>query len=189
MKKVLLLLSQGFEEIEAISVLDILRRSGVEIDCASYIPSGSSIRSEIVRGAHGIDIRADISFSDALQNEYDAIVLPGGAPNAQTLAESEDVLKLIRRYYDRGKLVAAICAAPKVLAQAGVSKGHTITSYPGFEHLFADYKTDAVVVSGNIVTSRGPGTAIPFALKLAEIIAGSAAAEKVKSDLCIAAGV
>jgi 4-methyl-5(b-hydroxyethyl)-thiazole monophosphate biosynthesis len=114
-------------------------------------------------------------------------VLPGGGQNAQNLAAGKEVLKLIQTYYNRGKLIAAICAAPKVLAQAGVSKGHAVTSFPGFEHLFAEYKTDSVVVSGNVVTSRGPGTAIVFALKLVEILVGVSVSEKIEKDLCLTA--
>lgn len=182
------MLSDGFEEIEAVSIIDILRRAGVEVFAANYIPESDDSAghsSDIVRGAHGVNIKADIPFSEAVQNEYDAVVLPGGGPNAQTLASSNEVLKLIQFCYNKGKLVAAICAAPKILASAGVSAGHAITSFPGFEHLFADYKTDPVVVSGNVVTSRGPGTAIPFALKLAEILAGSFISEQLKKDLCL----
>jgi 4-methyl-5(b-hydroxyethyl)-thiazole monophosphate biosynthesis len=189
MKSVLLLLSDGFEEIEAISIADILRRAGIELDIANYIPESlaGQLPADMVTGCHEIEIKADISFEAAVQNDYDAVVLPGGGPNAQNLASSSEVLKLIQSYYNRGKLIAAICAAPKVFAKAGVSKGHAVTSFPGFESLFADYKTDPVVVSGNVVTSRGPGTSILFALKLAEILAGASVAEKIKKDLCFTA--
>jgi 4-methyl-5(b-hydroxyethyl)-thiazole monophosphate biosynthesis len=176
MKKALVLLADGFEEIEAVSVMDILRRAGVEV-------SSAFVNAETVMGAHGIKLKADISLSEAARNEYDALILPGGGPGSETLASNDEVLKLVRLYHGKGKLTAAICAAPMVFARAGVADGHTVTSFPGFEHLFADYKTDPVVVSGNLVTSRGPGTAVPFALKLTEILEGNSVCEKIKEDI------
>jgi 4-methyl-5(b-hydroxyethyl)-thiazole monophosphate biosynthesis len=163
MKKVLLLLAEGFEEIEALTVVDVLRRANVQCDTCS-------IKEREVSGSHDIVVVADITLDDENLNSYDAIVLPGGMPGAANLKENIRVVDLVKDYYASGRIVAAICAAPIVLAKAGIIDGKLVTSYPSFdkqlEHCI--YKDELVVVDGNIITSRGPATALPFSYKLLE---------------------
>ena len=156
MKKVAVLLAKGFEEIEALTVVDVLRRAEIHCDLVS-------INRKEVLGAHNIKVSADILIDDI--EDVDMVVLPGGMPCAINLRDNKKVIKLIQELIENNKKVGAICAAPIVLAKAGVIEGENITSYPGFEEELkgANYKNDAVVVSHNIITSRGPATALEFA--------------------------
>ena len=152
MKKVLVLLADGFEEIEALSVVDVLRRANV--DCKMC-----SIEGEYVRGTHDIVVKSD---------EYDAVVLPGGLPGADNL-KSDSVKELVIKMNNAGKIVAAICAAPETLEYFNILENKNCTSYPGFiqERDKVNYVEDElVVVDGNIITSRGPATALVFALTI-----------------------
>lgn len=178
-KKVLVLLAEGFEEIEAVTVIDVLRRA--EIDVVSASLNGSE-----VKGSHGISIVADSTLDEVEEQMFDAVVLPGGMPGARHLRESHAVLNLIREAAHKGKYVAAICAAPTALDVAGVLKGRRATSYPGHEIPSAEYVEEPVVVDGHIVTSRGPGTAFEFALKLVEKLAGPELAELHRERLLLA---
>ena len=177
-KKVAVLLANGFEEGEALFVVDIMRRAGFTCDAVS-------VEGEIVQGSHGIKTVSDCLIADADRSSYDMIVLPGGLPGADTLRDNGIVIEWVKEFASSSdKYVAAICAAPQVLAKAGVVKGHRITSYPGekYRALFsdADYVDDntlmdeCVVADGNLITSRGPGTTLPFAYKLVEILGGDA---------------
>ena len=184
-KRVAVLLANGFEEGEALFVVDIIRRAGFVCDAVS-------VEEEIVKGSHGIRTIADCLLENADCNSYDMIVLPGGLPGADTLRDNNTVIEWIRDFATRqDKYVAAICAAPQVLAKAGVSKGRRLTSYPGekYQKLFTDaeYMDDnrlmeeCVVVDGNLITSRGPGTTLPFAYRLVEILGGDA--EKLRKAM------
>ena len=175
-RKVAVLLANGFEEGEALFVVDIIRRAG-------FLCNAVSVEEEIVQGSHGIRTIADCLLKDVDQDSYDMIVLPGGLPGANTLRDNEIVVQWVQSFASKpDKYVAAICAAPQVLAKAGVSKGRRLTSYPGekYSALFtdADYVDDnkqtdeCVVVDGNLITSRGPGTTLPFAYRLVEILGG-----------------
>ena len=177
-KKIAVLLADGFEEGEGLFVIDILRRAG-------FTCHGVGVQGEIVRGSHGIRVFADILLGDVTPADYDMVVLPGGLPGADTLRDTEKITDWVRDFArDPGKFVGAICAAPQVLAKAGVAKGRRLTSYPGEKYtaLFpdADYVDDntltdeCVVVDGNLITSRGPGTTLPFAYKLVEVLGGDA---------------
>jgi 4-methyl-5(b-hydroxyethyl)-thiazole monophosphate biosynthesis len=159
MTRVTVPLAEGFEEIEAVTVIDVLRRAEVEVITAS-------LHGAEVRGSHGILLRADASLETLAADTLDGIVLPGGMPGAQHLKEDARVLDLIATLARQGKLVAAICAAPIVLEAAGVLEGRRATSYPGFDLPSATYLSARVVEDGHIVTSRGPGTALEFALAL-----------------------
>lgn len=156
MKKVAVLLAEGFEEIEALTVVDVLRRANIQCDMVS-------INKKDVIGAHNIKVSADILIDEV--KDIDMVVLPGGMPGATNLRDNKKVIRLIQELIKDNKKVGAICAAPIVLAKAGVIEGEDITSYPGFEEELkgANYKEDAVVVSNNIITSRGPATALEFA--------------------------
>ena len=177
-KKAAVLLANGFEEGEALFVVDVLRRAGFRCDTVS-------VEEEIVQGSHGIRTIADLLLKDVDRASYDLLVLPGGLPGADTLRDTEAVLSWVRDFAaSPDKFVGAICAAPQVLAKAGVAKGHRVTSYPGekYSSLFADAEyvddlsqmEECVVVDGNLITSRGPGTTLPFAYRLVELLGGDA---------------
>jgi 4-methyl-5(b-hydroxyethyl)-thiazole monophosphate biosynthesis len=180
MSRVLMPLAEGFEEIEAVTVVDLLRRAGIEVHTAALA------RREVT-GSHGITVVADIGLDDAAAADYDMIVLPGGMPGADHLRRDPRVIELLQQFAGTGRYTAAICAAPGVLAHAGLLEGRAATSYPGF--LTPDsapgirLREDAVVIDGKVVTSRGPGTAVPFALSLIELLAGAPARRAVQERL------
>ena len=176
MVKALVFLASGFEEIETVTVVDVLRRAGVDVTVAGLKPN-------VTEGAHGVKIVPDKSIDDVKVEDFDAVVVPGGNPGYKNLRKEPRVIAMIKKAFDSNKLVAAICAAPAVLSDAGVLERKACTIYPGMEDELrkggGKPKTDMVVVEGNIVTSRGPATALPFALKLAEKLAGKQVAEAV----------
>lgn len=172
----LVLLADGFEEIEAVTIIDVLRRAGVSVTAAS-------IAGSTVRGSRGVSLVTDASFEDLSLDDYEAIVLPGGMPGAAALRDSEQVREALRTFSRSEKLVAAICAAPIALEAAGLLAGRRATSYPGHEIPSAIYDESRVVVDGRLVTSRGPGTAMEFALELVELLAGAETKEKVARAL------
>jgi 4-methyl-5(b-hydroxyethyl)-thiazole monophosphate biosynthesis len=173
-------LAEGFEEIEAVTIVDLLRRAGIEVRTAS-------LAGARVTGSHGIAVVADIAIGDADAADYDMIALPGGMPGAEHLKQDSRVIALLRRFADEGRYTAAICAAPGVLAHAGLLDGRRATSFPGFlgpgSAPGIGLSDDPVVVDGKVVTSRGPGTAIDFSLVLIELLSGKAAADSVGSRL------
>ncbi len=173
-KTVLVPLDNGFEEIEFCTIVDVLRRAECEVTIA-----GLDKRQK--QGAHGLKITCDATLADATEL-YDAVVLPGGLPGAQHLAESEAVHAVLQRHAAAGSITAAICAAPWALAEAGVLEGKRVTCYPGFEDKLSMATTceDRVVVDGTVTTSRGPGTAIDFALALVEQLVGVDVAQNVR---------
>lgn len=157
-------LAEGFEEIEAITIVDVLRRAGVHVTTAALGKSP-------VMGSHAISVAADAELAVVQNHAFDALVLPGG-PGAKRLRDDERVKALARRLAAEAKLVAAVCAAPIALEAAGVLRGKRATVYPGNELPSAELVEERVVVDGNVVTSRGPGTALEFALCLVEKLAG-----------------
>jgi 4-methyl-5(b-hydroxyethyl)-thiazole monophosphate biosynthesis len=178
--RVLVPLAEGFEEIEAVTIVDLLRRAEIEVHTAA-------LAGRRVTGSHGIAVEADRTLDDVRSADYDMIVLPGGMPGADHLRKDARVLRLLRETAASGRFVAAICAAPGVLAQAGLLEGRAATSYPGF--LKPDsapgmrLSDAAVVVDGKVVTSRGPGTAIDFTLALIELLVGHEVADAVGGRL------
>jgi len=179
-KKVLLPLATGFEEIEAITIADILRRAGVEVVLAS-------LEGIHVTGAHGIRIVADALLSDVHADTFDMIALPGGLPGAFHLAESPLVQSMLQDFDAKGKAIAAICAAPYALKCAGVLK-NSYTCYPSFETKIdhAGYEREPNVVrDANITTSKGPSTSMLFALSLVEQLCGPAKVKALKEDLLL----
>ncbi|NJD30722.1 MAG: DJ-1/PfpI family protein [Gammaproteobacteria bacterium] len=180
MARVLVPLAQGFEEVEAVTIVDLLRRAGIEVRTASL--AGSQ-----VTGSHGITLAADMLLDDAVAADYDMIVLPGGMPGSDHLKKDARVVALLRQFAAEGRFTAAICAAPGVLAHAGLLDGREATSFPGF--LRDDsapglrLSEAAVVVDGKVVTSRGPGTAIEFSLALIELLVDKEAADAVGARL------
>ncbi|MDO4321806.1 MAG: DJ-1/PfpI family protein [Lachnospiraceae bacterium] len=163
MSKVYVFLADGFEEIEGLTVVDILRRAGIETEMVSITGK------KHVTGSHGIEIGADVLFEEIDSAQASVYVLPGGGmPGTRHLAAHEGLSKLLLGAETAGVKVAAICAAPSVLGELGLLKGHRAVCYPGFEEklLGAEVTRGPVEVSGNVTTSRGMGTAIPFALAL-----------------------
>lgn len=176
---ILLVLAQGFEEIEAITPIDVLRRAGLNVTIAG-------VGDRRVTGSHGITVEADTTIEE-FEGLPDAIVLPGGMPGAENLAKSTALRDILKKMNDLGRHIGAICAAPAVaLAPTGILDGRRATCYPGFEKRFSQATTFAqgrVVVDGNLITSRGPGTALEFALVLAEALAGSGAADELSDRM------
>ena len=164
MSKVAIFMAEGCEEIEGLTVVDVLRRAKMEITMVSITDA------KTVTGSHGVTFEADACLSDVDFTEYDGVILPGGLPGTTNLSECAQVVSLIKEFAELDKLVAAICAAPSVLGKNGLLEGKKATSYPGYEEEMpgCTYLTDSVVRDGNIITSRGMGTAIDFALAILE---------------------
>jgi 4-methyl-5(b-hydroxyethyl)-thiazole monophosphate biosynthesis len=186
-KKVIALLAEGFEEVEAVTPIDYLRRAGIEVTTAAIG------KDRIVTGSHGIALAADILFGELcgaanpggtcdVSASYDAVLIPGGMKGANNLASSAEAGALLKGMAEAGKWVCAICAAPAVvLYPLGLLAGRRFTCYPGLEHDVsgAEWSKDNVVVDGNLVTSRGAGTAGLFAIAVIEKILSKADAKKV----------
>ncbi len=168
MAKILVPIANGFEEIEAISVIDICRRAGIEVVTAG-------VEDKVLIGAHNIKIEMDKKIDEVKSSDFDMIVLPGGLPNAFTLAEDKDVQRLLKEFEEKNKKIGAICAAPYALHKAGVLN-QNYTCYPSFEKKIKDdgYQDDKnVVTDNNVITSRGPATAIDFALEIVKTLKGN----------------
>lgn len=177
MKKVVLFLAEGFEEVEAVTPADFLRRSGVELILAG-------VSGKTVTGAHGISIECDISVSE-IDRDIDGVIIPGGMPGASNVAADAASIKVIGESLERGILVGAICAAPAVVLGAhGLISGRKFTCYPGFENSFsgAYFSEDRVVTDGNLITSRGPGTAAEFSEALIEYLCGKKQRDEIHSS-------
>ncbi|MGI6074089.1 MAG: DJ-1 family glyoxalase III [Fermentimonas sp.] len=181
MKKVGVILANGFEEMEALGTVDILRRAGIPVKTITINDSKE------VTGAHNIAVLADSTFSDSDFSEIDVIVLPGGMPGAKNLNAHNGLRETIKTFNNNKKMVAAICAAPMVLGSLGVVEGKKATCYPGFEPELIGAKTtgDGVVVDDNITTGKGPGYVFDFALKLVEQIAGQQTRKEVQEALLL----
>ena len=176
-KKAIIILADGFEEIEAITVIDILRRAGIEVTICS-------LDSKEVKGSKGISVVAD-KILEGTEVEYDACILPGGMPGAENLASSGKVNKILIDTNKKGNIIAAICAAPAiVLAPLGLLDNRSATCYPGMEENFSsttNYRKDDIVVDRNIVTSQGPATALKFAITITGKLCGQVVAQKIAS--------
>jgi len=178
MAKVLVPLANGFEEIEAVTIIDVLRRGGVEVTTASLNSD------EQVHGSNGITVLANTLINYVTADEFDMIVLPGGIPGAEHLRDDSRVQELLKEFNEKDKKVGAICAAPIALYSAGVLKDE-YTCYPGYEQVIkgSEFKEQKVVESGNILTSRGPGTAMCFALEIVKELVGVETYEQLKAGL------
>ena len=178
-KQVCVFLADGFEEIEGLTVVDLLRRAGVKVTTVSITGKLT------IHGAHGIDVLADKLFDEVDYGSQDMAVLPGGMPGTLHLGEHKGVKKVLEEYYQDKKYIAAICAAPSVLGKYGMLKGRKATSYPGFEDALegATYVHEEVAVDGFLITSRGMGTAIPFSLALVEQLVDAKKAEELGKSI------
>lgn len=179
LKKVLVMLAEGFEEIEAVTPVDLLRRAGVDCKLVSITNTLQ------VKGAHSIVYQADELFDEKACSEADGIILPGGMPGTLNLQKHEGLQKALEQFYKQGKYICAICAAPMILGSMGMLSGKTATIYPGMEnHLVnANVSQEVVCMDGSIITSRAPGTAFPFALELVKIFAGEQKKEELIQDI------
>ncbi len=176
--KVAVMLVDGFEEIEATTIIDVLRRAGID---AVFV----GLNSDTAIGAHNISMKADTAFDDINFDNFDMIVLPGGLPGAEYLAKSEKLQKVLKDFDEKDKFIGAICAAPWALSTSNVL-GDSYTCYPGFEKVVAKggYVSDKnVVIDGNIITSKGPATAMEFALELVKVLQGNEKYIEVKDGL------
>jgi 4-methyl-5(b-hydroxyethyl)-thiazole monophosphate biosynthesis len=181
MTKTFIFLAPGFEETEAVTPIDILRRAGLDVEIISI-----SSRKEVT-SSHGITIVADSLFEDTVFSKGEMLILPGGMPGAKNLNDHAGLKKLILDYAGKGKYIAAICAAPMILGGMGLLKGEKAISYPGYEKqlLGAQVTEERVVVSGKFVTAKGPGVAVEFALKIVEILKGDAIAKEIASAFIV----
>lgn len=176
--KVYVFLAEGFEEIEAVTVIDVLRRAQADLKTVS-ISEGLE-----VTGAHSIKLFCDLTFDCDSLLDGDMLVLPGG-PGTNRLYEHQGVASLLKSYSEKGKWIAAICAAPFILGRMGLLNGKAATCYPGYEKDLKGAKvcTERVVHDGKIITSRGPGTTMDFALKLVEVLKGKELSENLRSGM------
>ena len=167
MPKVAVILANGFEEIEALTVVDVLRRANITCHMVGFEAQ--------ITGSHDIQVQTDRVFDGDL-SEYDMIVLPGGMPGAAHLRDNEQLVSELQRFEETGKKVAAICAAPIALNRAGLLEGRNFTCYDGVQEQIANghYHKETVVVDGNVITSSGPATALAFAYHLVETLGGDA---------------
>jgi len=176
---VCILLGSGFEEIEVIAPCDILRRGGVDVKLAG-------INSLEVAGAHGITVKADVLMADVDEKDIEMIVVPGGLGGVEAIEASEEALALVRRVYERGGEVAAICAGPRVLGGLGILKGKSAVCYPGMEDQMNCedmHPEEHAVRFGNVTTGRGPGSAMQFGYKLLEVMKGKETAADISSKM------
>ncbi len=174
--KLFIPLADGFEDIEAIAVTDILRRAGIIIDTVG-------IPGTVVTSKSGIRISVEKRMVELKQDDYDGIILVGGGKNIETLGRTSAIIEAIKRLSVRGKIVAAICAAPTILVKLGILDDKRATIYPGMERELPKPRGGKVIADGNIITSQGPGTAIDFALKIVEVLKGRMKADQIRQEI------
>lgn len=173
--------ADGFEEIEALTAVDTLRRAGLNVKIVS-VTSG-----EIVVGAHGVSVLCDVNFENCDFFDAGLLLLPGGMPGADTLDKHVRLRKLLLDFAAKNKPIAAICAAPMVLGKLGLLKGKKATCYPGFESYLegAECVDAQAVCDGNFVTGRGPGASMEFALTVVELLVGKEKADELAKAMCV----
>ncbi|MFC4666686.1 DJ-1 family glyoxalase III [Falsiporphyromonas endometrii] len=181
MKPTIVCLATGFEEMEAISIVDSLRRANLPVKTVSI----SNDRN--VTGAHNVTITADTTLDEIKDQEFDCIVLPGGLPGAHNLRDSDTLCTMLKAQYKAGRKVAAICAAPLVLGHIGISEGHKMTCYPGFENELkgATVLTDGVVNDGQVITGKGPAFAIAFGLEIVKSLSDKKTSDEVAAGMLL----
>lgn len=178
---VLVPLAEGFEEIEAVAIIDVLRRAGLAVKVAG-------LTGKTVTGSHGIALLADCTLDEVDAGSLAMIVLPGGQPGTNNLERDPRVLALVRELEASGRRVGAICAAPKVLAAAGILEGREATSHPGVRGELRGARVvedPRVVRAGRVITSQGPGTALEFALAIVEDLCGGAKARELAEKMVV----
>ena len=177
---VLVPIADGTEEMEAVILVDVLRRASIRVVVAG-------LNSLTITASRGVRLTADALWADARHQAFDAVALPGGAQGAASMLADRSMLELVREYHAAGKLVAAICAAPLVLQAAGILEGRRVTCHPAVRAQLrsGEYRPEPVVADGNLLTSQGPGTAMVFALAIVARLAGTAQAEAVASGMVL----
>ncbi len=178
MSKIAVFFAEGYEEIEALAVVDVCRRCGIETDMVSVTGN------KTVAGGHDIKVLADLLFEDINVNDYSMLVLPGGLKGTQGLEAHEGLMAAVDSFYAEGKYIAAICAAPSIFGHKCILKGRVACSHPNFEsHLEgAELTHEPVAVDGNVITSRGMGTALDFGLVISSLLVGREKAESVAAS-------
>lgn len=171
--------AEGFEEVEALMTVDLLRRGGVEVQLASIT------QEMTVCGSHGIRVGMDTTLDELETDQMDAVLIPGGMPGTKNLAADEEVCRILKEADRAGKIVGAICAAPSVLGKCGILDGKRATCYPGFEEQLGDacFVDEMVVADGNVVTSRGLGTSMEFGFQLLTLLVSREKAEEVRKSV------
>ncbi len=179
MSKVLLFLADGFEEVEALTAVDLLRRAGIELDTVSITDE------KCVYGSHNIPVVADLTFAEADFDGSDMLILPGGQPGTTNLGKCDELLVQIKNYVNQNKYLGAICAAPTVFGKMGILSGKKACCYPSLEGALqgADVSYDSVSVDGKFITSRGVGTAIDFALAIIEELLSKEEADRIATSI------
>jgi 4-methyl-5(b-hydroxyethyl)-thiazole monophosphate biosynthesis len=178
MKTVLVTLAPGFEEIETITIVDILRRAGARVTMAATVAG-------VLEGSRGIKVEPDELLDNVMEKDFDLICLPGGQPGTDNLKKDLRVEKLLKKMHEENKYIAAICAAPTVLQKAGILQDRSFTCHPSVQSDFDSIESlkDRVVVDQKIITSQSPGTAMEFALKLVEVLFGAERLKKVNDGV------
>jgi DJ-1 family protein len=179
MAKVCVLVADGSEELETVAVVDVLRRAGAKV----YLAGVAGARP--VKASRGVALVPDGAWDAAAADGFDALVIPGGLGGVEAIGAEASVLETLRRFVASGKWVAAICAGPQVLDKAGVLDGKRFTCYPGVETAGGEWLDEPVVADGKLVTSQGPGTAVAFALTLAERLQGLDAAQRTAEGMLL----
>lgn len=182
MKKAAVLMAPGFEEGETVTIVDILRRAGIE--CHTFY-----FEEELVTGMHGMKVKAERPFGPEIEN-YDVVILPGGRPGGANLRENPDVIALVKKFNEQGKYIAAMCSGTLVLAEAGVIFGKRVTGYTGYAEKLpgALFCEEVAVADQNLITSQGPATPFPFAYKIAEVMGVDISSLKEKMLYIFAGG-
>lgn len=179
MKKVAVFLADGFETIEALTVVDVMRRANIQ--CDTFALEGINVAS-----SHNITVTADKMLSDFNGSDYDLILLPGGMPGSINLKNNDRIIEIVKDFNNNNKFIAAVCAAPIVLKRAEVITNRNITSYPSYKDELADvanYKEEAVVVDNNIITSRGPATTLAFSYEILNLLGYKKQMEEIREGM------
>ena len=182
MARVCVLVADGSEELETVAVVDVLRRAGADV----FLAGVAGVRA--VKASRGVGLVPDVAWDAAAADDFDALVVPGGMGGVEAIGADAGVLESLRRFAASGKWVAAICAGPQVLDKAGVLEGKRYTCYPGLSQSAirsGEWVDEPVVVDGKLVTSQGPGTAVAFALTLAELLEGLDAAQRTAAGMLL----
>ena len=178
-RKVLVPIADGIEELEAVTIIDVLRRAGADVTAAS-------VNLRTVVAGRGLSLNADKLISECADDVFDMVVCPGGMPGAENLRDSGALTEILNNQSDSGRYYAAVCASPAVIfAHHGLLKGKTATCYPSMSKLIENYISERVVIDGNCITSQGPGTAMEFSLKLVELLFGEDKAKEIAQGLLV----
>lgn len=178
MPNALVILSPGFEEVEAITIIDLLRRASIDVTTVG-------LKSKLITGSHDIPVAADLELSNVNHTDFDVLILPGGQPGTNNMKANPTIIKWIQERHSEGQWIAAICAAPTILHTAGITENLKLTSYPAVRDVFnrSVYSEERVVIDNHIITSRGVGTAIDFSLVIIANLINQKTADDIKDKI------